>query len=93
MFINDQKENRGNISKELLDHTNIDENFLENIVTGDETWVCGYDVEIKMQSSQWMEKGSPWSKKSTHGSVYYKGDVGVFFYLRDLIHYELNSRD
>jgi hypothetical protein len=29
------------------------------IITGDETLVYGYDVETKMQASQWMGKGSP----------------------------------
>ena len=38
---------------------NGNENFLKNIITGDETWVYGYDVETKMQLSQWMGKGSP----------------------------------
>jgi len=41
----DQKQNRVVVSKELVDHTNADENLLKNIVTGDETWVYGYDVE------------------------------------------------
>jgi hypothetical protein len=36
----------------------IYENFLKNIITGDETWVCGNCVETKMQSSHWMGKGS-----------------------------------
>jgi len=27
---------------------------VKNIITGNETWVYGYDVETKMQSSQWM---------------------------------------
>jgi hypothetical protein len=37
---------------ELLDRTTEDENFLKRIITGNETWVYGYDVETKMQSSQ-----------------------------------------
>jgi hypothetical protein len=37
--------------------------FLKNNITGDETWVCGCDVETKMQCSQWMGKGSPQPKK------------------------------
>jgi len=48
----DRKANRVNISQELLDHVSVDENFLKTTVTGDETWVYGYDVEIKAQSSQ-----------------------------------------
>jgi len=48
----DQKANRVNISQELLDRVSVDENFLKTIITGDETWVYGYDVKTKAQSSQ-----------------------------------------
>jgi len=50
----DQKANHVNISQELLDCVNVDENFLKTIVTGNETWVYGYDIETKAQSSQWV---------------------------------------
>ena len=33
----DQKQNCVDLSKELVDHENADENFLKNIVPGDET--------------------------------------------------------
>ena len=59
LLTNDQKENCIEISQELLANANGNENFLKNIITGDDTWVYGYDVETKMQSSQWMGKGSP----------------------------------
>jgi len=59
LLTDDQKENRVEISQELLANANGDENFLKNIIRGDETWVYGYGVETKMQSSQWMGKGSP----------------------------------
>jgi hypothetical protein len=32
--------------QELLDSANGNENFLKNIITGDETWVCGCEVEM-----------------------------------------------
>jgi len=57
----------------------LNENFLKNIITGDETWVYGYDVETKVQSSQWMRKGSPRPKKGTNESVKDQGDVGCVF--------------
>ena len=47
----DQKHNPVDVRKELVDHANVDENFLKNMVTGDETWVYGYDIETKVQSS------------------------------------------
>ena len=54
-----QKENRVTVSQELFDRSNADENFLKNVITGDETLVYRYDVETKVQSSQWMGKLSP----------------------------------
>ena len=39
-----QKENRVTVSRELFDLPNFDENFLKKVITGDETWVYGYDV-------------------------------------------------
>jgi len=75
----DQKENRVEISQELLAKANGNENFLKNIITGDETWVYGCNVETKMQSSQWTRKGSPRPKKSTDESVKDQGDVGCVF--------------
>jgi len=52
LLTDDQKENRVEISQELLANANGNENFLKNITTGDVMWVYGYDVETKMQSMQ-----------------------------------------
>ena len=76
LLTDSQKENCVEISQELLANANGNENFRKNIITGDETWVYGYDVETKMQSSQWMEKGSPRPKKSKNESVIDQGDAG-----------------
>ena len=59
-----QKENRVTGSKELFDRSNADENFMKNVITGDETWVYSYDAETKVQSSQWMGNLSPRPKKA-----------------------------
>ena len=47
LLTDDQKQNRVDVSQELLDRANGD-NFLKKIITGDETWVYGYDVETKV---------------------------------------------
>ena len=47
-----QKEKCVTVSQELFDHSNADKNFLKNATTGDETWVYGYNVEIKVQPLQ-----------------------------------------
>ena len=44
-----QEENRVTVSQELFDRSNDDENFLTNVITGDETWVYFYDVETKVR--------------------------------------------
>ena len=75
----DQKENRVEISQELLVNANGKENFLKKIITGDETWVYGYDVETKMHSSQWMGKRSPRPKKARVSRSKIKVMLVVFF--------------
>ena len=74
LLTEDQKENCLEMSQELLASANGNEIFLKNIVTVDETWVYGYDVETKKQSSQWMRKGLL-EQKSTDESVKDQGDV------------------
>jgi len=49
LLTDDQNENRIEISQELLANTNGNENFLKNIIKGNETWIYGYDVETKME--------------------------------------------
>ena len=73
------KQNRVTVSQELLDRSNTDENFLKNVITGDETWVYGYDVEIKVQSSQWVGKSSPRPKKARQSCSNVKVMLIVFF--------------
>jgi hypothetical protein len=41
-----------------------DPNFISNIITGDETWMYGYDPETKQQSSQCKSPNSPRAKKA-----------------------------
>jgi hypothetical protein len=47
-----------------LDLASEAKNFLNRIITGNETWVYGYDVEMKMQSSQWVGRNSLRSEKA-----------------------------
>jgi hypothetical protein len=41
-----------------------DPEFLKTVLTGDETWVYGYDTEMKVQSSQWKHSSSPRTNKA-----------------------------
>ena len=53
VLTNEQKENCVLISRELLGRVRGDPDFLEQVITGDETWVFEYDLETKRQSSEW----------------------------------------
>ena len=59
-----QKEHRVAICQELRQHALNDPSFMSRVITGDESWVYGYDSETKQQSSQWKSPGSPRPKKA-----------------------------
>jgi len=84
LLTDDQKENRIEISQEQVASANGNENFLKNIITGNGTRVYGYDVETKMQSSQWMRKGSPRPNKARMTRSKIKAMLVVFFDWRSL---------
>jgi hypothetical protein len=48
----DQKEYHIAVCTELKEWAENNPNFIANIITGDESWVFGYDTETKQQSSQ-----------------------------------------
>jgi histone-lysine N-methyltransferase SETMAR len=64
LLSDDQKAHRVSVCRELKQHDRDDPNFISNIITGDETWVYGYDTETKQQSSQWKSPNSPRPKKA-----------------------------
>jgi len=61
-------------------------------MTGDETWVYGYDIETKMQSSQWMGKGSPRPKKARMSRSKIKVMLVLFFDWKGIVHHEFVPR-
>jgi transposase len=77
LLTDDQKQNQADVSKELLGQAN-DDNFLKNIITGDETWVYGYDVKTKVQLSQWVSKTLPRPKKARQVHSHVKVMLTIF---------------
>ncbi|UYV70913.1 K02A2.6-like [Cordylochernes scorpioides] len=59
-----QKENRVEVAKKMLKMVEENPNWKEKVITGDETWVYGYDPETKHQSMEWKGKDEPRTKKS-----------------------------
>jgi len=50
LLTDDQREHCQTVTGDLLERSCEDVQFLKNIVTGDESWVYGYDLETKQQS-------------------------------------------
>ena len=56
--------------------------------SGDESWVYGYDVETKVQSSQWTSKTSPRPKKACQVRSKIKVLLEVFFDASGVVHHD-----
>ena len=88
-----QKELRKEISEDMLDLANHDLEFIMTIITGDETWVYGYDPETKFQSSQWKQPEPPWPKKALEVRSSVKVMLICFFDSRGIMHHEYAPDD
>jgi [histone H3]-lysine36 N-dimethyltransferase SETMAR len=84
----DQKATRKQISEDVLEAIETDEDFLDNVVTGDESWIYEYDPETKQQSSEWHTPQSPRQKKARMSKSKIKSMLIVFFDRRGIIHKE-----
>jgi len=83
-----QKEWLLSVATNMLQEAESDENFMWQIITGDETWVYGYDRETKHQSSQWKSADSPGPKKARQVRSKVKVMLIVFFDMEGIVHYE-----
>ena len=81
-----QKELQKEISEDMLDLANHDPEFIKTIITGDETWVYGYDPETKFQSSQWKHPESPLPKRAQQVRSNVKVMLTCFFDSRGIMH-------
>ncbi|PNF16231.1 hypothetical protein B7P43_G15109 [Cryptotermes secundus] len=84
----DQKSRRVETCQELLDLCESDPHFLDNVITGDKTWVFEYDPETKRQSAEWHISASPCPKKGRMSKSKVKVILIVFFDIRGLVHLE-----
>ncbi|UYV75722.1 hypothetical protein LAZ67_13001137, partial [Cordylochernes scorpioides] len=89
LLTNEQKEHRKETCKKMVEMFNSDPHWLKNFITGDETWVYGYDPETKRQSSQWLEPGEPRFKKARMIKSNLKCLLITFFDVNDW--YTMNS--
>ena len=59
------------IAQEMFTTLNNNPDLLKKLITGDELWVCGCNIETKAQSSQWKrsEKQKPKKAHQVHSNV------------------------
>lgn len=83
----EQKE-RVEASRGLVEWADDNPNFLQNIVTGDDSWCFQYDPSTKHQTAEWRNPGDgrPMKVRATKSKV--KTMLITFFYSRGLIHKE-----
>jgi hypothetical protein len=58
-----QKQLRVNVYEKLRQISANDAIFLPRVITGDESWIYGYDLESEQQSFRWKNLNSPRAKK------------------------------
>ncbi|UYV64570.1 hypothetical protein LAZ67_3001201 [Cordylochernes scorpioides] len=67
---------------------NQNPDWKEKVITGDETWVYGYDPETKRQPMEWKGKNEPRTKKSRLCKSKNKVLLVTFFDIKGIVHYE-----
>ena len=88
LLVEQQKQQRLDIAQDMLNCANSDSDFMKTIITGDETWVYGYDPETKFQSSQWKHQTSPRPKKARQVRSNVKVMLTCFFDSNGIVHHE-----
>ena len=84
LLLEDRRASRLDVCREMNDHMKTDRDFLSRIITGDESWCYGYDLETKQQSSQWESASSLRPKKARQ----VKSNVKTIFDIKGLVHFE-----
>jgi len=79
----EQKEIQMNFYADILQNIENDPNFLENIITFDESWLFKYDPESKCQSMHWKSPSSPRQKKARQSKSKFKAMMIFFQHPRD----------
>jgi len=89
----DQKQQRVYFCTELRQLASDDETFLSRVITGDESWLYGYDPETKQQSSQWKSPTSPRPKKTRQVKNNVKSMIITFFDVKGNVHKDFVPTD
>ena len=92
LLTTEQKDLRSEIAQDNLEMLSDNENVLKKVITGDESWVYGYDPETKQQSSHWKRPDEPRPKKARQSRSHVKSMLIIFFDCEGVVHYEFALR-
>jgi len=87
LLTSEQKQLRLEIAQDMLKIVDSDPNFLNTVITGDETWVYGYDPETKLQSSEWRHPTDPRPRTARQARSKVKVMLTVFFDSNSVVHH------
>jgi hypothetical protein len=87
----DQKARRNEVSVEMLERLETESDFLNRVITGDESWFSEYGPETKRQSEEWHTPQSPRQKKARMSKSKLKTMVIIFFDCLSVVHKEFVS--
>lgn len=84
----DQKQCRLDTCENMLEMATNDPEWKDKIITGDETWVYGYDPETKRQSAEWRGQNEPRPKKPRMFKSKNKVMLVTFLDNKGIVHHE-----
>ncbi|UYV73889.1 hypothetical protein LAZ67_11001294 [Cordylochernes scorpioides] len=87
----DQKNARKETASLNLEATTDDLESLKRVITGDETWIYGFDSETTQQASEWRFKNEPRPKKARKAPSKVKVMLTVFFDYQGIVHHEFQQ--
>ena len=76
------------LANDLIQTATNEPDFLKKVITGGESWVYGYDPEMKARSSQWKQPGSPCPKNVQQSHSKNKSMLIVFFDWKSVVHHK-----
>lgn len=74
--------------RDIIQTAENDPDFLDSIITGDETWCFKYDPDTKRQSEQWKSKGEPKPQKLRFQKSRIKTMLITFYDSKGVVHKE-----
>ncbi|UYV73966.1 hypothetical protein LAZ67_11001630 [Cordylochernes scorpioides] len=75
-----------------LEATTDDPELLKRVITGNETWIYGFDLETTQQTSEWRFKNEPRPKKARKAPSKVKVLLTVFFDYQGIFHHEFQQQ-